>query len=204
MDQPSTSTPASGPASSAFNVPASSCFQCSSTLHFHLCESCGPRRYWHGESDGHICDSYHWINIWCPQCSHQCTCKLSEWWSQVDFKLENLGTMLLCLFHYLIIAEVSHRTFLAWLHVYRNVKTDIYKTAVHAGVLNGRCSRNQFGAYAKNCLLNIKIKIKKMSILTSQCLCSQWSQHTQCQEGRSLWKVTAVVLKNAKQALQMF
>lgn len=36
--------------------------------------------------------------------------------------------------------------------VYRNVKTDIYKTAVHAGVLNGRCSRNQFGVYAQKLL----------------------------------------------------
>ena len=188
--------------------PSILCFQCTSILLFPVFQHTPFPFMWILWSQKVLTQRKWWTYLWQLSLNkHLMSTVLismhmqAEWmvnWSQVDFKLENPGTTLLCLFHYLIIA-VSHRTFLAWLHVYRNVKTDIHKTAVHAGVLNGRCSRNQFGAYAKNCLLNIKIKIK-MSVLTSQCLCSQWSQHDQCQEGRSLWKVTAVVPKNAKQS----
>ena len=54
--------PTSGPAPSAFNVPAILRFQCFSAFRFHVClfcQSCGPRRHRHGESDGQMCDSFH-------------------------------------------------------------------------------------------------------------------------------------------------
>ena len=79
MDKPFTSVNISSsvPVPSVSSVPAPSissglCLQCPSGLCFHgylFCELCGPRRHWHWESDGQMCDSYHWINCWCTQCS---------------------------------------------------------------------------------------------------------------------------------------
>ena len=52
--------------SSVFSVPAPSV-----SMGAYTCESCGPRRHWHGESDGQMCDSYHRANVWCLLCSDQ-------------------------------------------------------------------------------------------------------------------------------------
>ena len=79
---------------------------------------------------------------------------------------------------------------------YRDLETDIYKTAVEAGVLNGGFSRNQLGLCPQTCLLKIKTE---MSVSIGLCLCGHQS-HRSRQEGRKgLKSVTAVVPKIAKQ-----
>ena len=83
--------------------------------------------------------------------------------------------------------------------VNRDLETNIYKIAVKAGVLNGGFSRNQLDLCPQNCLL--KIKIEKMSVSISLCLCGQRSQRSRHQEGKCLENVTAVVPKNAKQSV---
>ena len=87
-------------------------FQGSGALRFHgclFCESCGPRRHRHWESDGHICDSYWSLNKLfmstikrCRAFAHANRVSQAERMvkrSRVDFKPGNLWTMLLCLFH---------------------------------------------------------------------------------------------------------
>ena len=80
--------------------------------------------------------------------------------------------------------------------VHRDLDTDRYKIAFQAGVLNGGCSRNQFDLCPQNCLL--KIRIEKMSVSISLCLCGQRSQRSQRQEGKGLKNVTALVPKKCQ------
>ena len=57
--------------------------------------------------------------------------------------MDSLETMLLWLFHWLIMAEQNPRNILG-VTVHRDLETDIYKIAGKVGVLNGVLSRNQF------------------------------------------------------------
>ena len=57
-------------------------------------------------------------------------------------------------------------TFLGMI-VHRDLETNIYKTAVQDGVLNGGCSRNRVDLCPQNCLL--KIKMKKTFVSISLC-----------------------------------